>query len=1175
MTTYPSTTRHLYIHSCLDVEDLCESYGMDLNGISFTVSYKPRPEELFFSRLLRFTETTQECSFAAYLPLDSDVNALGLSLHTECPLLALGELIMPDMSHTLNFIGERTDCFGNDFLGEDNPALVIESELINSHLRLGNILELHSNAVGPDITTVFGSDDGSGYVSRLPSVQVNLFGSSYVSEATIRNNVFEIVTTSTVFEYPADISITAPSDLSNWEGLPLTVQGSFRSGDSSFFETLSENVVEKLTAYGEMGNRRREVAQMSLEQSQERFRSIDDQYTVVNLNVTQAQERKSAAITNIERAEAELMKVEQDFNNSRENLTDLMDQLDGSCREEPCEDMCFPGQSCRNCRRPTFVVKTGRCSVMTKEIRDVRVLPFYMTVTTWTFVLECRLQNNQICQDDDCPMGEGEICHGRCVPVTSRVPVYHYEKIKLDVYTYESCTIEVFNGSVPDTCCDTVDCAVFAPDPSCVTNNAMCRAALQSALDNVEQENRELFENVLKARMDLSLAKIAARRANVDYDRYTQRRDQLEMSRDRLQDAHDKSMVVYNRTIMEIGPLLSIYNSGIEEGFQSIFVIKNIIFDETLTNRQLFLPLSIIFETTLDENSIEYDNIFVYNPDDLENFDRIADEMIDIAFFASTKRSTWLQSRIRRQTEPELTRRQLFDSRCAHLSNIQLFFMEIHTRLMEVQESIKASRNGSSQLSQSLTDQGPPGDEEFDAYLALIKSYEELSMEALFTLEITIFSEWQASMELLYSESGSVGEISCDGFADCIQTALDELQILINLTPENELSEGFLSLQSSWSVAKTKLLDLALLSNISIDEGLTRAEPIIAITSAYANDNYWCNEPPTITMHPPAEVNISLGDTLQLSCTANSSLAVTYEWERDGNILSQFTTNELIIPTVQHSDSANYTCFASNPVGRAESITTSVTVYELPEFYLTPESVVTYFGDGNGAWFACNATAWPYPGWRWFYRSTTNENWTMIEGENTNELLILNPQEENEGMYVCVAFNYHGSIRSEPVTLTLLPFTVSQHQFSLDFTIYSGNQSCDSQEEIYDSLYALISEAIDGETAIIKDFNITEVDTENYEVSLSLVSENVTTRFLNYMTFAEIANLALPHATSLRKSVQLIKDLLEGDLSGLICPGTEYSVVDDSVVVGTLTYVCPPGQRLNSDYLLCRKPYSI
>ncbi|CAI8020963.1 hypothetical protein GBAR_LOCUS12482, partial [Geodia barretti] len=40
-------------------------------------------------------------------------------------------------------------------------------------------------------------------------------------------------------------------------------------------------------------------------------------------------------------------------------------------------------------------------------------------------------------------------------------------------------------------------------------------------------------------------------------------------------------------------------------------------------------------------------------------------------------------------------------------------------------------------------------------------------------------------------------------------------------------------------------------------------------------------------------------------------------------------------------------------------------------------------------------------------------------------------------------------------------------------------------------------------------------------------------------------------------------------IGGLICPGTGSSVVEDSLVVGKLRYTCPPGQRLNSDYLLC------
>ena len=85
------------------------------------------------------------------------------------------------------------------------------------------------------------------------------------------------------------------------------------------------------------------------------------------------------------------------------------------------------------------------------------------------------------------------------------------------------------------------------------------------------------------------------------------------------------------------------------------------------------------------------------------------------------------------------------------------------------------------------------------------------------------------------------------------------------------------------------------------------------------------------------------------------------------------------------------------------------------------------------------------------------------------------------------------------------------------------------------------------------------------------MSENVTTRYLHLMTFAEIANLALPLATSIRKSVQSITVALNEEDVSHNCEGVEFSVVEGSVVVGQLTYVCPPGQSLNSDYLLCCK----
>ena len=1170
----------LFLFTCLYLlylgrGDPCKSK----TGLSFEASYQPQPGELFFTRLFRFTEITQSCSFSAFLPITSDYRALGLSLHTECPLLAIGHLILPEMSHTITLIGsENPNCFTSNFLEVPDPALVIESELVNNRLPLGNIFELQAYSTGLHIVTVFGRDDDSGPVSQFHSVQVTLFGGVFESEATVRNDQLTISTSSgSVFGYPAELTITAPSNKTDWQDLELTVDGSLLSGNGSFVQKLTEVVTNKLRMLAKSANSRREVARMSLNQSEERLLAIEVQYNEAVANLSLAEQRRDSASERVKETAMRLQQVERQFNESRDELQELVD-IDKRCTEEVCRDVCMPGEVCRNCSMPTFIEKTGKCPITVKEVKNIRVPPFFVTRTTWRFVTQCRLDDNRVCSVEDCPVGVDKVCYGKCVPVfESRLPVYHWRMVEVDIPSFENCTVRIYNSSVPSPCCDYVTCAARVPDPSCVINNTECRAMRQREADGAQgvgDEARELFQQLVEARRNRSLAQTAKRRAGVEYEIYKQRVDQLAMSLERLRKARDNSETVYDRTLGEVGPILRIFESGNDSGYQNVFSINGVTFNTKLTNSPTSLAFDVVFEKMIDNSGTEYQESYLYiSTQKAVNLERMADGIIDTAFVGDSKRSTLPQTRLRRQTTADLTPRQIFASRCTHVSNTQLFFAEIRARLTEIQENINTSREGAGGLSESLSEDGPQEDEEFAAYLDLIRDYEDLSMEALRTLESTIFSEWQASMELLYSESGSVGEVSCDGLADCLQTSTDQLLNLIDLTPDSQLSQEFISLRPSFPLAAKRLLELALLSNISIQEGLARVDPIIEITTAYATDNYWCNEPPVMITEPPPEVNISLGATLQLSCEAESNLPLTYYWIRDGNVLPQFTTNELVIAAVQRQDSANYTCAASNPVGTAESIETSVTVYELPQFYLSPESVVTYFGDGNGAWFACNASAWPYPGWRWYHRSSPDGDWTLIEGEQTNELLVLDPQEEDEGMYACEAFNYHGSVRSEPVTLTLLPFTVSQHQFPLEFSVFISNGSC-TAEDLYDSLYSLISETIGGETSTIEDFNVTEVDSENYDVSLSLVSQNITTPYLHLSTFTEIANSALPHARSLRKSVQLMTGLLNGDTVGLICLGTGSSVVEDSLVVGKLRYVCPPGQRLNSDYLLCCKPLS-
>ena len=384
---------------------------------------------MFFTSLLCFTEITQSCIFKAFIPVDSDYRALGLSVHTQCPLLAIGELVLPEMSHTVIFIGSQNpSCFTTNFLGQTDPALVIDSELMNSRLLLGNILELQTNSRGPDVATVFGRSDSSGPVSEFSSVRVTLFGGVFESEAVIRSNQLTLSTSSgSVFGFPAQISICAPSNVTDWQDLTLTVEGSLLSeAEGSFVDKLTTDIIARLSVLAESANSRREVAEKALFHSQERLHMVESQYNQTLESLRKAERRQSAAGERIEAAEMRLEEVETEFNESREELQALVD-IESLCTVVvPCEDVCMPGEVCRNCSKPTFITKTSKCPTKVKESRRIRVPPFFVTKTTWQWVTECQLVDNRICIEEDCPVGVDKTCYGKCVPVaTSRVPVFN------------------------------------------------------------------------------------------------------------------------------------------------------------------------------------------------------------------------------------------------------------------------------------------------------------------------------------------------------------------------------------------------------------------------------------------------------------------------------------------------------------------------------------------------------------------------------------------------------------------------------------------------------------------------------------------------------------------------------------------------------------------------------
>ena len=130
----------------------------------------------------------------------------------------------------------------------------------------------------------------------------------------------------------------------------------------------------------EMAISQREVVQMYLDLSMERLLASEEQYNQTVANLSLAEQRRDSASKRIEEAKRRLQQVERQFNESRDELQELVD-IDKRCVEDICRDVCMPGEVSTNCSVPTFIEKTGKYPITIKEVRNIRVPPFFVTRT--------------------------------------------------------------------------------------------------------------------------------------------------------------------------------------------------------------------------------------------------------------------------------------------------------------------------------------------------------------------------------------------------------------------------------------------------------------------------------------------------------------------------------------------------------------------------------------------------------------------------------------------------------------------------------------------------------------------------------------------------------------------------------------------------------------------------
>ena len=763
----------------------------------------------------------------------------------------------------------------------------------------------------------------------------------------------------------------------------------------------------------------------------------------------------------------------------------------------------------------------------------------------------------------------------------------------------ESCDppMQVLEQSIPMSCCESY--IERSPDVQC---REMCRSAQVQATERLSEVNREAaepFERLNEAREAVLAANTRLARARIQRDNAQLMRDQIIQPYQSAQTAIQFSLINQQRLTAEVRNELRVARQYESVGIEGVVTINSIEFTtEISTESPTTLPLRFSY-TSFGRQFIKVITIDFTASKEL-NQRQIAEEIAADILNTTSRMSRRSTARFRRQNggDSEVAQRsrneEEFQSNCVLIANIQ-YIQNILNSLQMIQDSNTMATNMLQQSKENLEQQAmrdmmdmnminfdalearfnitrddfrdDSNEDIIDEYINYFEDLANTTGELIDSIDATSFVEWQASMEMLHNETGSAAGYPCTGFTDCLDIIADLMKRLItDLRPGGDKQ----ALGQQLDQNRLRFVELATSMTLKVPDALSVARRMLETVNNESLSAYWCSAPPNITDQPPMQVNVSSRTDLTLECEYLSTLPVSAQWRKNGAPIPNSNSSTLTIPNVNIMDGGNYTCHVSNAVGSRSSLNVSVLVYELPQFFQVLASVTTYAGNESGAWFSCNASAWPFPGWRWYYRAQESDPWIQFEGEDTNELTIPTPQKENEGWYTCEAFNYHGYLRAPPVRLTVLPVSIAPLGLEINFQLTSnGSNACTDLASLRESINTYISDTIKIGSASIGEVEIETATSSTYNVELTLISENITTEDTKNMILRDIENMALPSrgdVVNVRRALQ--QAVINGRVS-FSCRDVELSLQASSLTFETLEYFCPPGQELISNFLLC------
>ena len=1159
--------------------------------------------------------------------LNNDHDLEAVSIVSSCLDVNLKSFPILDLQTNIYIFDECKISPFCTILSSEDANLIVWSKFPDSisEINLGHFLKLlpvsNSNRTGLISTFSRNTDQ---LKARLFNVKASLFDTTFNFMGTIDKNELRFTKSINLYNrYPAEItgSIEQTRD---WNSASLDIFGNFKESSRNVPELLCNQI----EAFIEILYRR---SQARVQNAEAVFNRTRSHFSAAEMTHMEREIAKNESSNQIQQVQRELIRINNniqsissELESASDEVTSLMNQINELCTTMECPEVCIPKRVCEKCMREVGALIQGTCTVHCTRTVAVTVIVGRRLVYRWGYVrrwycyygISCRFSRWRL------------RCYFKryCLYnyVFRRIPLFYVPIVRVVLRRVPSvcnwpCSAVRVRAPFMACCCANVGCSRREQDTNCLMQNQLCENTRNAVYGNLAEEKRNasiILQSLDEAKANQRAALLRLMRYQANYNFTKREFDESQRALDEAKAALDIAKSSYDRVKCDskLDLLQNIRNVGACGLASSYFEIKSVSFQVTIvTESPTILPLDIImFIPSSNRTVTETVNLDFYR---FNMSLQQAAVIVTNSILNQRLSKRHIRNAINISTEDENYLH--FQSRCTDNENILMYLRELNNSIFTVARTVASSMaeldnnmheisnlidSSTANLTQSTnidvhkianitnknvadvrTVNNVNRSKEVSELLNLLQEHlldgEKLSR----SLDNNLFQSWQVKMEDLHNKTKSAAGFSCFGFSDCLQEVVDTLTELVNDIPSINAA-----LLSTLPDAARDLLDLALLENYSVISAVKNTLRIYSIANDSVLRDYWCAGPPKIITQPVLNITPLENTTIELSCEVEVEQFATYQWRKDCVQLPNQRNSTLVLSNIRLSDSGNYTCVVTNQASSTTSINSSVEVHQLPAFFLEPDNVDVYLGDTNGAIFKSNATGFPVPGFRWYFRPNGKKGFTQIPNENENELVIPAPLLKDEGSYYCEAFNEQGFIQSRIVNLTVLDSSVLQTAQ----TVYINFTRTNNLEDLNDDFDQLGSgfDALTSTTTMrLKDnliktlksmisFNSTSM--ENVTVSSSSVI-NITVSFTLYSEYIDypetplseimqLAPLAMEEWGPVWERLQILLGSSEIYISD--GEGNEYISSPSSVTIDVLQAACPVGKTVSTmNNLLCGK----